>query len=234
MTQPVISARHIGREGEPIAVIDDFCADPESLRAAARAARFTPVERYYPGIRAPLPPAYLTDQRETLSAALCNVFGLRPDADIIEAAFSMVTTPAHDLSVAQRVPHVDTVEPCRIALVHFLVPGGADGTAFFRHRASGFETLDADRARVFYPSLDRELCERGVPPATYIADSTALFERIALVEGRYNRAILYRSALLHSGAITDLSALSDDPARGRLTVTAFLAGRRQQDGVVEA
>jgi hypothetical protein len=153
---------------------------------------------------------------------------LHPNAAVLDASFSMVTTPTHALSVAQRLPHIDAVESGRIALVHFLVPAGADGVAFFRHRASGFETIDADRARIYYPRLDQELREHGAPPAGYIADSNALFERIALVEGRYNRAILYRSALLHSGAIADTGALSDDPARGRLTVTGFLAGRLQE------
>ena len=62
----------------------------------------------------------------------------------------------------------------------------------------------------------------GDPPSAYIADSTPLFERTALVAAQPNRAVIYRSSLLHSGAIAPGAALGDDPARGRLTVTAFL------------
>ncbi|MEE2917018.1 MAG: DUF6445 family protein, partial [Pseudomonadota bacterium] len=62
----------------------------------------------------------------------------------------------------------------------------------------------------------------GDPPPAYIADSTPLFERTALVAAQPNRAVIYRSSLLHSGAIAPGAALGDDPARGRLTVTAFL------------
>jgi hypothetical protein len=50
-----------------------------------------------------------------------------------------------------------------------------------------------------------------------------LFERTALVDAAYNRALLYRSYVLHSGAIARDAVLSTDPAAGRLTITAFLA-----------
>ena len=68
-----------------------------------------------------------------------------------------------------------------------------------------------------------ELRKGGAPEPAYIRDSTTLFERTTVVEPRYNRALIYRSALLHSGAIGPDAVLSADPAAGRLTVTAFLA-----------
>lgn len=64
--------------------------------------------------------------------------------------------------------------------------------------------------------------EDDVTPANYIAGDTPYFERIALGQARYNRALLYPSFLLHSGAIAPDAVLSPDPALGRLTVTAFL------------
>ena len=66
---------------------------------------------------------------------------------------------------------------------------------------------------------------RGPPPAAYIAGDTPLFERFEHVEARYNRALVYRSMLLHSGAIGPDASLSADPSTGRLTVTAFLQAR---------
>ena len=53
----------------------------------------------------------------------------------------------------------------------------------------------------------------GVVPASVTARAVA---------AQPNRAVIYRSSLLHSGAIAPGAALGDDPARGRLTVTAFL------------
>jgi hypothetical protein len=40
----------------------------------------------------------------------------------------------------------------------------------------------------------------------------------------YNRALLYRSSLLHSGEIADDVSLASDPQTGRLTITGFFAG----------
>ena len=63
----------------------------------------------------------------------------------------------------------------------------------------------------------------AAPPTGYIAEDNALFERTALIDARFNRALLYRSNVLHSGAIAADAVLSPDPALGRLTVTAFFA-----------
>lgn len=218
----MIAARRIGTEGQPIAIIDGFHPDPDALRAAARHTTFEPGRNHYPGIRAPLPPTYFADIRPALGAALAGVFDHAGALSLIDASYAMVTTPPAQLTLPQRLPHVDAIDSGRIALVHFLDPAGTDGTAFYRHRATGFETLDPVRAPTYRATLADELRRSGEPPATYITDSTPLFERISSVEARYNRAVLYRSALFHSGGIAPDAVLSDDPARGRLTVTAFL------------
>lgn len=223
MIRPDIVARLVGREGQPLAIIDGFAPAPETLRADAAAGCFTPAVAHYPGVRAPLPSGYFEAGQAILATVLREVFGHRRNVQVLDASFSIVTTPPSALSVQQRLPHVDAVEPGRIALVHYLSPEGGDGTAFYRHRATGFETIDEARATVFYDRLAGELRDTGPPPAAYIAGDTPLFERTALVEARYNRAVLYRSAMLHSGAIGPGAALAPDPLTGRLTITAFLS-----------
>lgn len=217
-----VTLRRIGREGRPLIVIDDFAADPDALRAAAIGTAFGPAENHYPGIRAPLPPDYLRAQEPVMAAAIRELMGLTGALHVIDASFSIVTTPRAELSVRQRLPHVDAFGEDRIALVHYLSPD-RDGTAFYRHRATGFETIDVRRAPVFFDQLEAELRLGGPPSAGYVAGDTALFEQIALAEARYNRALLYSSCLLHSGAIAPEAALSPDPAKGRLTVTGFLS-----------
>lgn len=220
MTKPDIVARRIGSEGQPIAIVDGFHPDPDSLRAAALAAKFEPGRHHYPGVRAPLPADYFALVRPALVPVLREVLGAGNGAQLLDASFSVVTMPPGELGIEQRLPHVDAVQPGRIALVHYLSEG--EGTAFFRHRATGFETIDAARSADYLATLNAEL--RSDPPAAaYPFGDTALFERIAHVEARYNRAVIYRSALLHSGAISPGAALGADPATGRLTVTAFLA-----------
>ncbi|MDF2385633.1 hypothetical protein JMG10_29475 [Nostoc ellipsosporum NOK] len=220
MTRPDIVARRIGSEGQPIAIVDGFHPDPDSLRAAALAAKFEPGRHHYPGIRAPLPADYFALVRPALAPVLREVLGAGSGVQLLDASFSVVTMPPGELGIEQRLPHVDAVQPGRIALVHYLSEG--EGTAFFRHRATGFETIDAARSPAYLARLNAEL--RSDPPAAaYPFGDTALFERIAHVEARYNRAVIYRSALLHSGAISPGAVLDADPATGRLTVTAFLA-----------
>ncbi|MBB4839904.1 hypothetical protein HNP52_002996 [Sphingomonas kyeonggiensis] len=219
MIKPDIVARRIGSEGQPIAIVDGFHPDPDALRAAALAARFEPGRHHYPGIRAPLPADYFARVRPGLAPVLREVLGAA-SVELLDASFSMVTTPPAELGREQRLPHVDAVQPGRIALVHYLSEG--EGTAFFRHRATGFETIDAARSAGYLATLNAEL-RTDPPEAAYPFGDTALFERIAHVEARFNRAVIYRSALLHSGAISPGALLDADPATGRLTVTAFLA-----------
>ncbi len=218
-----VGIEHIGREREPLVVIDDFAADPDALRAFAFAAAFGPATHYYPGIRAPLPDDYLPIQLRGLESALAEAFGLAGEVEVIDASYSIVTTRAADLAVSQRLPHCDAHARNRIALIHYLSPDGGDGTAFFRHRSTGFETVDERRAALYADQLAAELRHGGPPPEAYIAGDTPLFERTMLAEARYNRALLYRSCLLHSGAIAPDALLSPDPAMGRLTITGFLS-----------
>ncbi|MBA3940726.1 MAG: hypothetical protein C0520_05910 [Sphingopyxis sp.] len=213
----------IGDEAQPLCILDDFAPDPDALRAAAGAAAFGPAPHHYPGVRAALPPAYLETQLPLIAAAAAQAFGRRGPVTVIDASFSIVSTPAEALQVAQRLPHVDAFTADRIALVHYLAPGDGDGTAFFRHRATGFETIDEARRELYFRHLDTELRHRGQPPAAYVAGDTPLFECLRVVPARYNRALLYRSSNLHSGAISPDAKLSPDPQNGRLTVTAFLS-----------
>ncbi|MBC9031358.1 hypothetical protein IAG41_03040 [Sphingomonas sp. JC676] len=222
MIRPDIVARRIGAEGQPIAIVDGFHSDPDALRAAAAGAVFEPGRHHYPGIRATLPIDYFALVRPALVPVLREVFGHAGGIELLDASFSIVTTPPAELTVVQRLPHVDAVQPGRIALVHYLAPEGGDGTAFFRHRATGFEAIDAARSPDYLASLNAEVGAEA-PPQAYPFGDTPLFERIAHVEARYNRAVIYRSALLHSGAIAPDAPLDADPSTGRLTVTAFLS-----------
>lgn len=222
MIRPDISARRIGREGQPLAVVDGFHPDPDALRAQAIASRFAPARHHYPGVRASLPDDYFARVGPALATVLREVLGAPTRTELLDASFSIVTTRPDRLTAPQRLPHVDAIDEGRIALVHYLSHGGG-GTAFFRHRATGFETIDEARAPVYHACLKAELRRHGLPPAAYISGSTPLFERIAGIDARYNRAVIYRSELLHSGAIAADAPLGAEPAAGRLTVTAFLA-----------
>jgi hypothetical protein len=218
-----VSIEHVGREREPVVVLDDFAAEPDALRTVATTRDFGPASHHYPGVRAALPDDYLTNQLRDIVTVLTEAFGQAGPVEVIDASYSIVTTRPEDLAIGQRLPHCDAHARNRIALIQYLSLDGGDGTAFFRHRSTGFETVDERRAAVYADQLAAELRHVGPPPAGYIAGDTSLFERTMVAEARYNRALLYRSCLLHSGAIAPDAALSADPATGRLTITGFLS-----------
>jgi hypothetical protein len=201
-----------------VVIVDGFHPDPDALRAAAETAAFEPAHRHYPGVRAPLPDDYFTQVRPVLAPVLAQVFGVAA-IRLIDASFSIVTAAPDALTTEQRLPHVDAVVPGRVALVHYLSDAGG-GTAFFRHRATGYESIDEARSDAYRAALAAEIA-REPPPAAYVAGSTALFEAVDIVEAKANRAVIYASAMLHSGAIPADAVLDADPRRGRLTVTAF-------------
>ncbi|MDB5707797.1 MAG: hypothetical protein JWN66_4913 [Sphingomonas bacterium] len=164
MSRPDIIVHHLGREKQPLVVIDNFAPDPDALRAAAIAARFGPALHYYPGIRAPLPADYIPEQQPVIAAVLAEVFGQPGPIQFIDASFSMVTAEPMALSVNQRLPHCDAFAVERIALIHYLSPEGGDGTAFFRHRSTGFETVDEARKPIYFDQLGAEIRYGGPPP----------------------------------------------------------------------
>lgn len=201
-------------------VPDDFVDDPGSLRRAAQDAEFGPAGDHYPGVRADLPTDYLTRQMPLIARAVGRHLGRLRRLHVVDARFAMVTTPPDQLSRRQRLPHVDAYGAERIAMIHYL-SDHPHGTAFYRHRSTGWETIGADRAARYDAALTDELERGGAPHAGYLTGDTSLFERIHLAEPRMNRALLYRSHCLHSGDIAPGAGLSADPAQGRLTVTGF-------------
>lgn len=213
-------AKH-GAEREPVVVIDGFSLAPDRFIDDAGFLGFQPIGPHYPGVRAVVAPAMLRDLLGALEPVVVEVFG-SPGFEVIDAFYSLVTTPPSTLAPIQRLPHFDGVERERLALLHFLARDERSGTAFYRHRATGFETVSAERLPVYRAALDTDIKRHGMPAPAYIGGDTALFEQIALHRGCFNRAILYRSNTLHCAAIPDDMAFVADPAAGRLTVNTFL------------
>jgi len=219
MTWRVAIERH-GVEAQPVVVIDDF-ADAERFRDDAAFLSFAPIGPHYPGIRATVAPALLRDLLVRLEPLAREAFGVGGLA-IADAFYSIVTTPPAALTPIQRLPHFDEVSPRRLALLHYLSPEARGGTAFYRHRSTGFESIDAARLAPYRAALDADLRRHGLPDAAYIAGDTPVFERLAVHAGRFNRAILYRSNKLHCADLPPDLSFDPDPVTGRLTVNTFL------------
>ena len=216
-----VQVTHHGLERQPVLIIDRFAPAPERFVDDACFLRFEAVSPHYPGLRAPVPPALLRDLLTALAGPIRAVFGVAA-FETIDAYYSLVTTIPARLSLIQRLPHFDGVEPERLALLHYLSRDTRGGTAFYRHRTTGYETVDAARFDRYRATLDTDVKREGVPEPGYIGGDTPIFEQIARYEAVYNRAIVYRGNTLHCAAIPPDMLLSEHPASGRLTVNTFL------------
>ncbi|NJR78569.1 DUF6445 family protein [Sphingomonas corticis] len=223
MTAPRIHVERVGCERVPVVIVDDFAPDGEALVREGVAATLGPPGSHYPGVRAPVGPGYRDAVAPLLAAAAKRVFGFADRLAIDRMLFSLTVTPPAALSLAQRLPHVDDVAPGKLAVVHYLARQDWGGTRFFRHRTTGFETVDAHRHRAYLDALAADLRTHGEPPAGYIAGATPLFEPVGEVPARFNRAVIYPSALLHCAAIDNARPLPADAATGRLTIASFLS-----------
>lgn len=183
-----VTVERIGSEAQPLVILDDFAPDPDSLRSFAQAADFAPALNHYPGVRADLPPSYLATQLPIIAAVAAQAFGGAGPVTVVDASFSIVSTPAGALAIPQRLPHIDAFTQDRIALVHYLSPTDGDGTAFFRHRSTGFETVDETKRDLFFRHLDIELRHGGMPPPEYISGDT----RCSNASAPSRRAIIAR------------------------------------------
>lgn len=221
-----ITARtdRVGAEASPVLLIDNFAAEPQALvDHAVSLAPFPPApDTFYPGVRAPVPMPFVQGVHAYLEAALRAVFDLG-DQTVVSGGwdFSLVTRPPAELTLRQRLPHVDSTHPGKLALLLYLAPADQGGTGFYRHRSTGFETITEDRFDRYEASLKAEVAAHGEPRG-YICGDTAIFQRIAAYEAVFNRMLVYRSRNLHAASLAPDFVGRDDPGTGRLTLNLFL------------
>jgi len=212
----------IGAEGEPIFRVDDFFLTPQAIvEYAAAEAVFGPGGQGYPGVRAGMPEMINHALIHALDPVITQIFGVRDGMALgLETSFAIVTRDNGDLQPAQRIPHFDVADPRALAIVIYLCKPGCGGTAFFRHRATGFETVSPERDEVYNRQLAQELAVTALPDRLPDARHP-LYEQLHCVEPVFNRLVLYRSRLLHSAVPSD-RPLTASPRDGRLTITSFL------------
>ncbi len=216
--------RHVfGNEKAPLLIIDNVVKEAEKLALFASQLQFTANSPYYPGVRAEAPREY----REFLSRYFTEEFGRFFDLPGHSLSFSMchyslTTTPADQLRLLQRIPHFDSLEKNGLATVHYLFKAPLGGTAFYRHRKTGFESIDEIRKVEYLKSLESENDGPNIPRSGYINGDTPLYEQIRKADGIFNRMLVYRRNSLHSGCIAENFAPEADPLTGRLSLNSFV------------
>jgi hypothetical protein len=213
----------IGAEGVSVLVVDNFLSRPQVLVDYAASCAFEGVtDTFYPGVRAPIPAIYCFALRAFLGKLIDAAFGLASERITGELAhFSLVTTPPTELSVPQRLPHIDNTNPGQLAVLHYLCGPEHGGTSFYRHRRTGLEYVDHARSARYRQALAEDLASTGAPLPAYICGDSPLFERTASFAAAYNRLLVYRSINLHSADISPGFRFGADARSGRLTANTF-------------
>lgn len=217
-----------GKGEHRVVQLDGLDIDPAGV--VDLAAALAPFPRgpnpNYPGVRRVLYEAdggafaYACSLLEACAPYIGGAFDM-DGFDLIEASFSIVTTPPGRLAPAQRAPHVDSTDPRYLAVMHFLGGVAGSGTAFYRQRSTGIEAVTPATLATFVAAARRESATLD----GYIHGSNAAFEEIGRVAAVPGRVLIYQGALLHSGIIPPDLPLDADPRRGRLTANLFVKGQ---------
>lgn len=214
----------VGDEKSPVVVIDDILLNPEAIvEHAATQARFTSAQAtLYPGLNAELSPAVAAGIVMPLQAVIRDIYGIAFDAEIaFSGYYGLVTAAPTDLSPRQTIPHYDITDRTRaLAVLLYLCDADFGGTGFYRHRATGFETIGPTRAQAYLAAVDAELATRDDVSA-YFDGTDQHFQRTGRIEAQFNRLVIYDGSLLHSALVAP-ERLSPDPAKGRLTANIFV------------
>lgn len=207
-----------GNEQEPIVLIEDFTTQFTPIFEAARSATFTADNPHYPGQCAPADPAYLGENMDVLTQILKDIFGLKGGASIAQCQYSLVTTKPQNLQPAQCLPHSEGLDTGRISVLHYMSGETQGGTAFYRHIATGFETVTAPRSEIYNRKLEQEVKLLGPLPKAYMFGSNVQFEQIGQIGATRDRAIIYRNTVLRAPQIPENFSFSENIDEGRLTI----------------
>lgn len=212
----------LGAEHAPLLIVDNFVSAPEELMQAAVRKPFSPAASYFPGLRVKASLSY-QELYSQLRSTLHEMFELEgPMLRFSMCHYSLVTTPPDQLALPQRIPHADSLARTGLAAIHYLFKADHGGTAFYRHRQTGYEYVDESRQKRYLECIRQELAGPDQPPPGYINGDTPLFERIAAADGLFNRLLIYRRNSLHSGSISKDFVPDPNPLTGRLSINSFM------------
>lgn len=217
-------------DGRYCIVVDDLLLEPHKMVAQAVARReafaSAPVN-CYPGMEQPMPAEFNAALDGFFTRHLLPAFGATRILGMA-TRMSMVTLRPEQLMPQQRICHRDAREcppgeGAAASVLYLFEDARMGGTSFYRPLRHP-EEIDflLHQARL----MDNDAFSKviGAEPSYYNGDGR-YFEKICTVPAAWNRAIFYDATTFHSGQIDAPELLDADPARGRLTINAFIRYR---------
>jgi hypothetical protein len=177
----------------------------------------------YPGIRLIAPENYSHALMEIIKPILNKEFDIPDHLEMRRkgCVMSLITVKPENLGPLQATPHFDTSDFNHFAILLYLCNETHGGTAFYRHRATGLEIIKPETSDQYLDTYYAELNERR-PLQKYFDDSNERFTKIAMVQARFNRMVIYRGCMLHTPYINPEHSINAEPKAGRLTVNSFV------------
>jgi len=211
----------IGDEGVKIVKVSRFFDDANAVIATAATHKYTRINPHYPGVRAPVETELLNKLSASVAQLASDHFRQPVKPWIGQAWYSIVTAQRSKLAPIQRLPHFDGFDENQFAIMIYVNRTAHGGTAFYRQRDTGFETVTEKRFPTYKAKLEADVQAHGLPPAEYISDGAPYFEKITDLGADFNSLILYPGIALHSGVIDNSQPLHASPMEGRLTINGF-------------
>ena len=227
-----VKLMRIGRREIEVSLIDNVLRDPDGVAALGFAESYSEDRgNLYPGLRAAMPESFSTSFRAWLTPILQRNGVLGSDQTICSdtSFFSVVTTASKDLLPIQCIPHYDSTAPDLLAAVIYLCSPRYSGTAFYRHRRTGYEEITEQNVTNYKLALNSEMRMHGPPRQEYMNGDSLLFETVFSTELKFNSAVVYPARILHAAKIGKQFNAPKDRSEWRLTITALLRIGRALD-----
>jgi hypothetical protein len=148
----------------------------------------------------------------------------------IRSLLSILTAPPDELAFMQRICHIDPNPDAGrekyAGLIYLFNDERLGGTGFFRWKDEALVWKGVDLLRN-EPGKGEEFMRQHFEtfrePPRYMTESNEIAELLCTVTPRFNRFVFYSGDIPHTGAITAPELLSEDPAKGRLTLNLFFS-----------
>lgn len=217
----------IGRAQTPIMVADDVCVDGgASLRSFASKLRFeADASSLYPGVRAKLPDAYVTELLSKVIESLYTTYNIPRHftPSVTQSCFSLLTQPASLLSPMQRIPHFDSANPYFFAILHYLGNGKHGNTGFFRHNPTRLERIYEIDKNNYFETTSRFLNGQAEIDKKYMDDTNDHYTLYYQILYLTDRLAIYPGNTLHSILVNSEADIDWSIDQGRLTANIFLS-----------
>jgi Family of unknown function (DUF6445) len=217
--------------GQAAWVIDDVLLEPESLVEMAVRGRhqFEPAPyNAYPGLEWRMPADVSDPLNEFFMLHIRGLLQARRTLSMY-SRLSMVTLQPRQLRPLQRLCHRDrfgvaadqSVAACTLYLFKDSALGG---TSFFVPKQDLPSTEKLIRE---WNVMDDFTFTRSIGQVPgYLTATNSYFELVRAVPAAFNRAVFYDGSHFHSSHIEQPALLTNEPARGRLTLNGFFICRR--------